>query len=332
MQVACFSTKSYDQEFLSEALEGSTHDFRFLKPELNHDTVVLADEAEAVCAFVNDNLDRPVLEALKVAGIRSVVLRCAGFNNIDLQAAKDFGIRVARVPKYSPYAVAEHTIALVLTLNRRIHKAYNRVRDSNFSLEGLIGFDLHGRSFGIIGTGEIGKVLASIVAGFGCRVLLYDIHPDESLTSIGEYVGLDELLRQSDIVSLQCPLNEHTHHLINRSALESMKPGAMLVNTSRGGLVDATAAIACLKSRHLGGLALDVYEEESGLFFNDLSAQVIQDDVLTRLITFPNVLITSHQAFFTTDAMKTIAATTVQNLDQLAAGGEVLNEVKLDNK
>ncbi|QDV64392.1 2-hydroxyacid dehydrogenase [Crateriforma conspicua] len=332
MKVACFSTKSYDRQFIDEALESRDadlpqHEFRFLKPDLNRDTVVLADESDAICAFVNDRLDREVLEALKVAGIRFLVMRCAGFNNIDLKAAADFGIRAARVPKYSPYAVAEHAIGLLLTLNRKIHRAYHRVRDNNFSLEGLIGFDLHGRTVGIVGTGEIGKVFTRIASGFGCRCLMYDVHTDPAMESLGEYVSMERLLAESDIVSLHCPLNPHTYHLIDADALQTMKPGAIVVNTSRGGLVDAAAAIKCLKSGHLGGLALDVYEEESGLFFNDLSSQIIQDDVLTRLMTFPNVLITAHQAFFTSDAMRSIAMTTLTNLDCFESGQAVENEI-----
>lgn len=327
MQVACFSTKAYDQQFLSAAAETRGHEFRFLQPALDETTAVLSDGCEAACAFVNDKLDEPTLTGLSKRGVRFLVMRCAGVNNVDLHAAAAAGIRVARVPRYSPHAVAEHTVGLILTLNRKIHKAYNRVRENNFSIDGLLGFDLHGRTFGIIGTGAIGLTLARIIQGFGCRVLLHDPYPNDDGRSLGQYVSLDELLGQSDLVSLQCPLTPQTHHLIDAARLSRMKPGAMLVNTSRGGLVDTAAAIEGLKSKRLGGFALDVYEEESGVFFEDLSQQVMQDDVLSRLMTFPNVLVTSHQAFFTREALQTIAETTMDNLTAMADGGVLANEV-----
>lgn len=327
MDVACFSTKPYDESFLREATQGSSHSIRFLEPSLDASTVALAAGSDAVCVFVNDDLNAEVIAQLNKSGVQYITLRCAGFNNVDLKAAKESGLRLARVPRYSPYAVAEHTAGLILTLNRRIHKAYNRIRENNFSIDGLLGFDLNGRTFGLIGTGAIGIVLAKIMNGFGCRVLLHDPFPNEEASRYGTYVTLDELLRDSHLVSLQCPLTAETHHLINADRLSRMHDGAMLVNTSRGGLVDTSAAIEALKSGKLGGFALDVYEEESGVFFEDLSAQVIQDDVLSRLMTFPNVLITSHQAFFTREALETIASTTRFNLDCFQNNETCPNEV-----
>ncbi|MEM9364685.1 MAG: 2-hydroxyacid dehydrogenase [Planctomycetota bacterium] len=327
MDVACFSTKPYDSSFLGEATQGSSHAIRFLEPALDASTVALAAGNDAVCVFVNDDLNANVIAQLSRSGVKYIALRCAGFNNVDRRAAKDFGLRIARVPRYSPFAVAEHTVGLILTLNRRIHKAYNRIRENNFSIDGLLGFDLNGRTFGLIGTGAIGIVLAKIMRGFGCRVLLHDPFPSEEAGQYGTYVMLDELLHESHLVSLQCPLTSETHHLINAERLSRMRDGAMLVNTSRGGLVDASAAIEALKSGKLGGFALDVYEEESGVFFEDLSAEVIQDDVLSRLMTFPNVLITSHQAFFTREALETIASTTRFNLDCFQNEDACPNEV-----
>ncbi|KLU03558.1 D-lactate dehydrogenase [Rhodopirellula islandica] len=327
MKIACFSTKPYDEKFLSAAAENFSHEMVFLEHRLDASTVVLVDGCDAVCAFVNDTLDASVLEKLSEFGIGLLAMRCAGINNVDLDAAAKFGVRVVRVPRYSPYAVAEHTVGLILTLNRKIHKAYNRVRENNFSIDGFLGFDLHGRTFGVIGTGAIGRVLARIMNGFGCRVLLYDPYPNEEAKQLGEYVALERLLAESDLVSLQCPLTPETHHLINADRLSKMKRGAMLVNTSRGGLVDTSAAIEGLKSGQLGGFALDVYEEESGVFFEDLSQEVMQDDVLSRLMTFPNVLITSHQAFFTREALETIAQTTLQSIDAFSRGEELVNEV-----
>lgn len=327
MQVACFSSKSYDEQFLGDAASASAHEFRFLTPRLDAETAVLASGSEAICAFVNDQLDRTVLERLSHVGVRFIVLRCAGFNQLDVAAAAELSLRVARVPRYSPYAVAEHTAGLLLTLNRKIHKAYNRVRDQNFAIDGLLGFDLHGRTFGLIGTGAIGCVLAKIMSGFGCDVLLHDPFPNADAAQFGQYVELDELFRRSDLVSLQCPLTPKTHHLINAETIGKMKPGVIIINTSRGGLIDTAAAIDGLKSKRIGGLALDVYEEESGVFFEDLSQTVLHDDVLARLMTFPNVLVTSHQAFFTIEALQTIASTTIANLDAFARGGSTENEV-----
>jgi D-lactate dehydrogenase len=327
MKIACFSTKPYDEHFLSAAAKEFEHEIVFLEHRLDASTVVLVEGCDVVCAFVNDTLDRSVLQKLSEFGIGLLAMRCAGINNVDLDAAAEFGVRVVRVPRYSPYAVAEHTVGLILTLNRKIHKAYNRVRENNFSIDGFLGFDLHGRTFGVIGTGAIGRVLARIMNGFGCRVLLHDPFPNEEGKQLGEYVSLDRLLAESDLVSLQCPLTPETYHLIDADRLRKMKRGAMLINTSRGGLVDASAAIEGLKSGQLGGFALDVYEEESGVFFEDLSQEVMQDDVLSRLMTFPNVLITSHQAFFTREALETIAHTTLQSIDAFSRGDELVDEV-----
>jgi D-lactate dehydrogenase len=315
VRVAVFSTKPYDKTSLSDADRDGAHELVFLEPRLNRDTAALAAGCEAVCAFVNDDLDAAALAALAEHGVRFAALRSAGFNHVDLRAAAEVGIAVARVPDYSPYAVAEHCAALVLALNRKTHRAYNRIREHNFTLTGLLGFDLHGRTVGIVGTGKIGLCFVRIMAGFGCRVLAYDPYPNEAAREAGaEYVDLDELLTASDIVSLHCPLTPETFHLIDRERIALMRPGAMLVNTSRGALVDTAAVIEGLKSGRIGHLGLDVYEEEAGLFFEDLSDQVIDDDAFDRLNAFPNVLITGHQAFFTAEAIEAIATTTIANL------------------
>jgi D-lactate dehydrogenase len=276
---------------------------------------------------VNDVLNQEVLHALHRHGLRYIALRCAGFNNLDTKAAKQLGIKVARVPAYSPYAVAEHAMALILTLNRKTHKAYDRVRDGNFSIDGLLGFDLHGKTFCCVGTGKIGTVFCKILKGFGCRILAVDPKPNDDLDSEVEYTSLEEALPASDVVALHCPLNAETFHMINDERLAMMKPGAMLVNTSRGGLVDTRAVIKSLKSGHLGSLAIDVYEEEENLFFEDHSWHIIADDTFARLLTFPNVLITSHQAFFTIEAMRNIASVTVQNLTAFERGSDEFFEV-----
>nr|WP_269814142.1 2-hydroxyacid dehydrogenase [Glycomyces dulcitolivorans] len=323
MRVAVFSTKPYDEAFLRKA-NGGAHELVFLEPRLNRDTAALAEGCAAVCAFVNDDLGAETVEALAARGVRFAALRSAGFNHVDLRAAKEAGIAVARVPDYSPYAVAEHCAALVLALNRKTHRAYNRVREHNFALTGLLGFDLHGRTVGVIGTGKIGVCFVRIMAGFGCRVLAYDPFPTEAARDAGaEYTSLEELLAAADIVSLHCPLTPETHHLIDPERIALMRPGVMLVNTSRGALVDTAAVIEGLKSGRIGHLGLDVYEEEAELFFEDLSDQVIGDDWFDRLNAFPNVLITGHQAFFTAEAIAAIAATTIANLtafEDLGAG------------
>jgi D-lactate dehydrogenase len=328
MRVAIFSTKPYDRAFLSEANARHGHELTFFEPRLAPETAVLAAGYDAVCAFVNDRLDVGVLNALAGGGIRTIALRCAGFNNVDLEEAARLGLAVVRVPAYSPYAVAEHTIGLILALNRKLARANARVHEGNFALDGLLGFDLHGRTAGIVGTGQIGAVVARILHGFGCRLLAFDPVRNPECAQLGvAYVDLPELLAASDIVTLHCPLLPQTRHLIDAGALARMRPGAMLINTSRGALLDTPAVIAALKAGHLGYLGLDVYEEEADLFFEDLSGQVLQDDVFARLLTFPNVLITGHQAFFTREALAAIAETTLANLDDVAAGRDCPNAV-----
>ena len=333
MKVAVFSTKPYDREFLGAANQagGAGHELRFLEPRLSLETAALAQDSAAVCAFVNDVLDRPVLELLARGGISLVALRCAGFNNIDLAAARELGIAVGRVPAYSPEAVAEHTAALILSLNRNIHRAYARVREGNFALDGLLGFDLKGRTVGIVGTGRIGVCVGRIMAGFGCRVLGFDPRQDDEFIRLGgSYVDLDTLLSASDIVTLHCPLTPRTHHLIDTAAIGAMKPGVMIINTGRGALVEARALIGGLKSGRIGHVGLDVYEEESDLFFENLSGQIIQDDVFARLLTFPNVLITGHQAFFTREALTAIAGTTIGNISQFERTGQPAHPVSVE--
>ena len=333
MRMAVFSTKPYDREFLeaANARAGAQHELSFLEARLSHETASLAVDSPAICAFVNDHLDRPVLESLASGGVRLVALRSAGFNNIDLSAARELGIAVGRVPAYSPNAVAEHTVALILALNRKIHKAYARVREGNFALDGLLGFDLCGRSVGIVGTGKIGLWVARIMHGFGCTVYAYDPERDPALEEIGgHYTDLAELLATSDILTLHCPLNPSTHRLIDADAIERMKPGAMLINTSRGAVVDARALIKGLKSGKIGSVGLDVYEEEGDLFFENLSGQMLQDDVFARLLTFPNVLITGHQAFFTREALTAIANVTIGNLSSFEATGNPVHPVSIE--
>lgn len=323
MRVAVFSTKPYDQEYFEQANGG--HELVFLEARLRADTAALADGFEAVCAFVNDVVDAGVVTKLARGGTRLIALRCAGFNNVDLGACAAHGVTVVRVPAYSPYAVAEHTVALLLSLNRQIHRAYNRVREGNFALDGLIGFDMIGKTAGVIGTGKIGAAVCAILQGFGCRVLAHDPYPNEALKV--EYVDLDRLYAESDMVTLHMPLSKETHHLIDATAIAKMKEGVVLINTSRGGLLDTQAVIQALKSGKIGRLGLDVYEEEGPLFFEDRSHRVLQDDVFARLLTFPNVLITGHQAFLTAEALTQIAETTLANIAAFARG-EVTNEVK----
>ena len=329
MKIAVFDTHRYDREALEMANRAYQFTFSFFDVRLREDTVALAQGHEAVCVFVNDQLTRPVLAALKEQGVRLIALRCAGFNNVDLKAAKEFGLPVVRVPEYSPYAVAEHAVALLLTLNRKIHKAHNRVREGNFSLEGLVGFDLKGKTVGIVGTGKIGRVFAGIMKGFGCRLLAFDVRQDEALVAETgvEYVPMERLFAESDIISLHVPLMPQTYHLVNEAALALMKPGVVLINTSRGALVDASALIQALKQGRIGAAGLDVYEEEAGVFFEDLSGLVLQDDVLARLLTFPNVIITSHQAFLTKEALGNIAETTLGNVAEFRGGKEMPNRV-----
>jgi D-lactate dehydrogenase len=328
MKVAVFSTKSYDRTFLEAANTQTKHELVFLEPRLNCETSVLATGCQAVCAFVNDQLNAQTLSKLASLGIKLIALRAAGYNNVDLVKAGDLGLTVVRVPAYSPYAVAEHTIGLILALNRRIPRAYNRVREGNFSLEGLLGFDLHGKTVGIVGTGRIGTITAQILQGFGCKVLAYDKSPLEDRQSL-EYVSFPQLLAAADIISLHCPLTTDTHHLINAKTIAQMKTGVMLINTSRGALIDTKAVIIGLKSGKIGYLGIDVYEQEGDLFFEDLSSAVIQDDLFERLLTFPNVLITGHQSFFTAEALKSIAETTLSNISDFEQGLACSNQVKV---
>lgn len=331
MKVTVFSTKPYDRQFLDVANAEAGHRLHYLEVRLTADTAPLAEGAEAVCAFVNDQLDRTAFAVLAKLGVRLVALRSAGFNNVDLGAARALGITVARVPAYSPHAVAEHTVALILTLNRNIHRAYNRVREGNFALDGLLGFDLVGKQAGIVGTGKIGEVVARILAGFGCRLVAHDLEPNPACTALGvAYVSREELFATSDIVTLHCPLTPDTHHMVNAALLRQVKPGLMLVNTSRGAVIDTRAVTHGLKEGTLGSLALDVYEEEADLFFEDLSDRVIRDDVFARLLTFPNVIITGHQAFFTREALTAIAGTTIANISAFAAEGRARHEVSVE--
>lgn len=329
MRIAVFNTKPYDRHFLTPAATAAGHGVTFYEPRLMPETCPLANDFPVVCAFVNDELHSNVLELLAAGGTRLIALRCAGFNNVDLHAAASYGIAVARVPAYSPYAVAEHTIGLILALNRKFHKAYNRVREGNFSIDGLLGFDMHGKTVGIIGTGKIGAILARILHGFGCRLLFSDVYENPACQAIGTYVSREQLYSEADIVSLHCPLMPDTFHLINDDVVASLKPGVMLINTSRGALIDTHAVIRGLKSGRIGYVGLDVYEEEADLFFEDLSNCVIKDDAFTRLLTFPNVLITAHQGFFTRTALEEIARVTMHNVSQFERGEPLENAVTL---
>jgi D-lactate dehydrogenase len=329
MKIIFFSAKPYDEQFFRDKNQEYGFTLKFLEAHLNPNTAILAQGYEAVCVFVNDAVGAEVLQALQAQGIRLLVLRCAGYNNVDLPAAAAAGIKVVRVPAYSPHSVAEHTLALILALNRKTHRAYNRIKEGNFSLNGLMGFDLNGKTVGLIGLGQIGMVTARILKGFGCRVLGYDLHPSAEAAALGlELPDLDQLYAQSDIISLHCPLTPQTYHLINRESLALMKKGVMLINTSRGALIDTQAVIEGLKKEQISYLGLDVYEEEGDLFFEDLSNKVIQDDVFMRLLSFNNVLITGHQAFFTSNALESIAAVSLQNIADFQNNRPLKNEVK----
>ena len=332
MRISVFSSKPYDRHFLASVNdeEGFGHELVFFDARLEEATARLAGGSPAISPFVNDDLGRSVLAELAAHGTRLVALRSAGFNNVDLSAARDLGLTVMHVPDYSPYAVAEFTIALALALNRHLSRAYTHVREGNFSLQGLLGFDLHGKTAGIVGTGKIGSIVAeTLLKGFGCRVLAYDLFPNARLRELGvEYVGQGQLLRESDLVSLHCPLTDETHHLIDRASIAGMKPGVMLINTSRGGLIDTGAVIEGLKSGRIGHLGLDVYEEEARYFYEDYSSRLIDDDALSRLLTFPNVVVTSHQGFFTQEALEQIARTTLGNVRDFAEGRPSPNEVR----
>ncbi|MEC9314004.1 MAG: 2-hydroxyacid dehydrogenase [Pseudomonadota bacterium] len=314
MQIAVFSAKPYDQAFLLRAATAEV-EFQCFELQLNPSTAVMAHGAEVVSAFVNDDLGRETLSLLAEGGTRLIALRCAGYNQVDLAAAAELGIRVVNVPAYSPYAVAEHTIALMLALSRKLPRAYNRVRDGNFSLDGLLGFDFYAKTLGVIGGGKIGQLVAERMRAFGCRILIYDPFNEETCHRLGfESVDLDSLFEASDIISLHCPLNDQTRHLINRDSVAQMKPGVMLINTSRGALMDTQAVLDGLKAHHIAYLGMDVYEQEGSLFFEDHSLDIIQDDVIQRLITLPNVIVTGHQAYFTKEALQHIAETTVSNI------------------
>lgn len=328
MKVAFFSTKSYDKEYFDRFNDDQKHQLSYFESSLNSKTVALTKEFNAVCLFVNDKANKEVIKLLAANGVKLIALRCAGFNNVDIEAAKDNNIKVARVPAYSPEAVAEHAVALILTLNRKTHKAYNRIRESNFSLERLTGFNLHGKTVGVIGTGKIGQAFCRIMFGFGCKVIAYDKFPSEEMKTAGvQYLSLDEVWQQSDIISLHCPLLPETYHLVNRNTFGKMKRGVMLINTSRGAVIDTPDAIDALKSGQLGYLGIDVYEQEEKLFFRDLSDTIVADDVIGRLMTFPNVLITSHQGFFTKEALEQIAIVTLKNITDFEEGSASENEV-----
>jgi len=330
MRVGVFSSKRYDRESFLEAnaRAQSPQELVFLEARLSLETAIIAAEYPVVCVFVNDRVDGEVLAKLAAGSTRLVALRCAGFNNVDVEAARRCGIAVARVPGYSPYAVAEHTLALILTFERKIHRALNRVRDGNFSLEGLLGTELHGSTVGIVGTGKIGATVARVLSGFGVTMLATDLNSNPECEALGvRYVPLDELLRASDVVTLHCPLTPGTRHLLDAERIAMMRPNALVVNTSRGALIDTAAMVEALKSGRLRGLAIDVYEEEDRLFFEDHSADIVQDDTFARLLTLPNVIVTGHQGFFTDQALRDIATTTLENIALFERGSTVSNRV-----
>jgi D-lactate dehydrogenase len=330
MKVALFSTKKYDQEFFESANKKGKHQLCYFETNLSKDTVSLTKDFDAVCVFVNDLIDEETIIKLAENGVKLIALRCAGFNNVAVKIALENGIKIVRVPAYSPQAVAEHAVALILTLNRKTHKAYNRVRENNFSLENLIGFNLFGKTIGVVGTGVIGTAFCKIMLGFGCTVIAYDVFPSEDLKKLGvSYKSFADLVSLSDIISLHCPLNEETHHLMNASVFRSMKSKSMLINTGRGALINTEAVIEALKNEQLGYLGIDVYEQEAALFFRDLSETINQDELFMRLLSFPNVLITAHQGFFTKEALTEISNITLQNLSDFEDGKSLANEVKL---
>ncbi|MDR3695117.1 2-hydroxyacid dehydrogenase [Mucilaginibacter sp.] len=322
MKILFFSAKPYDIATFNQHNAHYGFELEYLETHLGPHIVNAVDEGTyAVCVFVNDNLSAEVIAVLAAKGVKVIALRCAGFNNIDLAAAKKHGITVCRVPAYSPEAVAEHAVAMLLTLNRKTHKAYNRVREQNFSLNGLLGFNMHGKTVGVIATGRIGKAFCRIMLGFGCKVWAFDLFKDPELVASGvHYASFEEVLQQADIISLHCPLTPESHHLINKTTLRLMKQGATLINTSRGALIDTHAVIVALKTGRLAYLGIDVYEQEDRLFFKDLSGSIIEDDTIQRLMSFPNVLVTGHQAFFTADALAQIAETTLNSIHQLSSG------------
>ncbi|SEK08452.1 2-hydroxyacid dehydrogenase [Paraburkholderia diazotrophica] len=329
MEIAIFSSTPYERRYLDEANANRHHRLNFFEMPLTAESAGLATGHPAVCIFVNDRADAQVLEALQQGGTRLVALRCTGFNNVDLEAAARLGMKVVRVVDYSPNSVAEHAVALLLAINRKIHRAYNRTRDSNFSLDGLIGFDLTGKTVAVVGTGKIGRVFGKIMLGFGCEVIGYDPMPSREFEALGaRYAAPGEIGERADVISLHCPLTPATHHIINAETLSRAKPGALLINTSRGALIDTEAVIEALKSGQLGGLAIDVYEQEANLFFRDLSSVVIADDLIQRLVSFPNVIVTGHQAFLTREALTTICETTLQSATAFEQGQTLENEIK----
>ena len=331
MKIAFFSTKSYDRESFKNHLGNFTHELSYFDVMLVQRTLSLAEGHQAVCTFVNDSIDETILKKMAKMGIKLIALRCAGYNQVDLKSAKAMGISVVRVPAYSPEAVAEHAFALILTLSRKTHKAYNRVRENNFSLEGLTGVNIHGKTIGVIGTGSIGRAFCRIAKGFGCKVLAFDVQENEEMKQLGvEYIPLKEVFSRSHIISLHCPLNPETKHLINRETLSQMQNGVALINTSRGTLIDTKEVIKALKSKKLGFLGIDVYEQEEHIFFQNLSEEILMDEQITRLMTFPNVLITGHQAFLTKEALAQIAITTLENIQKFEEEKPLTNEVKFE--
>ncbi|MDH0658995.1 2-hydroxyacid dehydrogenase [Empedobacter falsenii] len=330
MKIAFFSSKPYDKTFFEAENKNYGFELNFYETHLGPHIVNAIEDEQAVCVFVNDKVNRQVIEILAKKGVKIIALRCAGFNNVDLEAAKEFGIKVCRVPAYSPEAVAEHTMAMLLTLNRKTHKAYNRVREQNFALNGLLGFNLFQKTIGIVGTGKIGKAFVNIAKGFGCKIIAYDLYPDQELMNNGvEYVELDKLFKSSDIISLHCPLTPENHYMINQETIAMMKDGVTIINTSRGGLINTHEAIEALKNHKIGYLGIDVYEQEEKLFFKDLSAEIIQDDMIQRLMSFPNVLVTAHQAFFTQEALEQISEITMRSISEIKEKGSTDEVVML---
>lgn len=330
MRITFFSTQQYDKTFFNKFNDSYGFDIVYHKSELTPQTVNLAQGSDAVCVFVNDKVTEEVIIQLSALNVKIIALRCAGFNNVNLEAAARYGLRVCRVPAYSPEAVAEHAVAMLLTLNRKTHKAYNRVREQNFALNGLLGFDIHGKTVGVVGTGNIGRAFASIMLGFGCRVLAFDLVANKDMEAAGvEFLPLLDVLQQSDIISLHCPLTEQTRHLINKDTLGMVKAGVTIINTSRGALIDTAAVIEALKDGKIGALGIDVYEQEEKLFFRDLSDDIITDDTIQRLMSFPNVLVTAHQAFFTAEALSQIAITTLKNIAELDEANNLTQKAAL---
>jgi len=330
MKIAFFDTHSYDKKSFAQANENFNYEIDFRDYKLNENTALTAKGFDVVCVFVNDIVNEAVIKTLKECGVKLIALRCAGFNNVDLNAAKDADIKVVRVPAYSPYAVAEHGAALLMSLTRHIPQAYLRTKTANFNIEGLTGRDLHGLTAGILGTGKIGQIMADILKGFGMNIIAYDPYPNEQWASKtgARYVTLKEIFTESDVLSLHCPLNEQTKHIVNHDSMKMMKHDAVIINTGRGALIDSKALVHALKHGQIGGIGMDVYEEESKYFFSDWSTDIMTDDVLARLLTFPNVIITAHQAFLTTNALKNLADTTLKNISDFSANAELVNEVK----